>query len=145
MPAAEIHPGIDEFDCGSWLDGSLAEHDVIGRSGDVLVLDGAPSFRTEGLGWQLAGSPDDPAVFATYCQRHAFERAASFGYDGPSEVRIAFNSPHPVEAEQVMLLRVEGIVVSVVTYSYGRAYFEPGDPRTDPCSICGVETLLSAA
>lgn len=133
------HPGIDEYDVGSWLDGSLSEHDVLRAWPDgSLNVDGAPSFRS------AARDTDSLNIFngVTHCEPCSFDAARELGYEGPTEIPVAYQRTHPREPEQVMVLRDDlGNVISIASYAYGRAYFEPGEPRTDPCSRCGAETL----
>lgn len=132
-------PGVDEYDAGGWLEGSLSEHDVIAVTGNEYRLDGAPSHRTDGIS-------HGESSFPTRCPEHAYRHAADLGYEGPVAIRTSYRGDLLFLAELAMLLRDDtGRVVSVATYSYGRAYFEPGEPRNDPCAVCGVETLVKSA
>lgn len=126
------HPPLDQHDVWSWLDGSLGEHKLIAASRGLLRLDGSPELEhPEEL------SCDD------LCRSCSFKRARRVGYDGPFTLRIAYDSNPAGDPEPVMVLRRDDQIALVATYSYGRAYFEPGEQRAAPCADCGHETLIS--
>lgn len=137
--SGDDRPGLDEYDTGSYLDGGIAEHDVLSEPVDgSLVIDPAPSFRSAASrveAMNMWNGGDD------YCLRCAFNAAQDFGYQGPRNVAVRWGQYGHLETEQVLVLIEDDRIVSVASYSYGRAYFEPGEPRTAPCGVCGVETL----
>jgi hypothetical protein len=126
-----IRPSIDEYDAGSYLEARLTGHDVKRIDPDgALRCDGSPSYAHDEL--NLA-----PAL----CRTHAYDLARTLGFTGPETHHVSYQpwlSPQP---EDVMVLRAAGRITAVADYGYGRAYFEPGEPRTMPCAICGAETL----
>lgn len=127
-------PAIGEYDVQSYLDASINAHDVLG--GDELSglnLDGCPSYEHEAFN-------DAPEL----CREHAEELARTVGFTGPVTLPTSYQPGMQFEPERVMVRRVDGLVVQIATYSYGRACFEPGEPRTKPCAVCGVETLRDA-
>lgn len=129
------HPGIDEYDTGSYLEGSLLAFKVIAPVADGYQMDGAPIFEHE----EINLAPD-------LCREHAFDLARTLGFTGPETLRLSYQPGLPLEDEEVLVKRdAAGNLVTVAAYGYGRAYFEPGEPRTQPCAICGVETLLDAS
>lgn len=128
-------PGLGEFDCGSYLDGSLLEHDVqCVLPAGVVFAAAAPSFRTEAL-----------VAADVMCQACSFRLAQEHGYGPPETLVVAYDGA-PDDPEEVLCLRAaDGSLLSIATYSYGRAYFEPGEARTARCGSCGAETLVSAS
>lgn len=135
------HPGINDFDTGSWLDATLSEHDVLEFLPDgALRCDDSPSFRSAAS----AGEPLNLFNGADLCREHAFDQARALGYRGPTEARVTYQRELPPRPEPVMVLTENSVIISIASYSYGRAYFEPGEPRTQPCDVCGTEILVSA-
>lgn len=126
-------PGINEYDTGSYLDGSLMEHDVIHRSVAGFRVDGAPSFRHKSIaGW------------GARCRACSYAAAKELGYTGPETLMVSYQPGMPLEPEEVLVWRQGGEILGIASYGYGRAYFEPGEPRTAPCEVCGTETLVDA-
>jgi hypothetical protein len=122
-------PRIDEYDVGSYLVPTLDVHDVLSRdAGGAMHADGAPRYDYEAL-----NRGDD------LCREHAWDLARTLGFQGPRTERVSYQSGLLPKSEDVM---VNGD--QIATYSYGRAYFEPGEPRTAPCETCGQETLVDA-
>lgn len=125
-------PGIDEHDTGSYLDGSLLEHNVQDVLADGTVrADPSPAFRTE-------------AIFSSdaLCRTCSYSTAQACGYGHPETMSVAYHGTTG-EPEEVLALRAEtGHLIAIASYGYGRAYFAPGEPRTTLCSSCGAETLI---
>ncbi len=136
MTAFDTRPPITESDCWSYQDGSLVVHEVL--SGDETTgfrLNGAPAH----------GGPADDALNDAdpLCKGCAYAVAARHGYEPPLTAPTAYQPGHRPRPSEVLLHRdPTGRVDYVASYSYGRAYFDAGEPRTTPCRTCGVETLI---
>jgi hypothetical protein len=125
-------PSIDEHDTGSYLDASIAAHEVIAVTEFGVNVDGSPDLDFDGL--------YDPEAL---CKEHAFTHARSCGFLGPVAIPVTYQRAMPYEVEQAMLKFDEnGTLTHIASYAYGRAYFAPGEPRTALCDVCGVETLI---
>lgn len=128
-------PPITEPDAGSYLDGSMDVHEVLFGNADTgLRLDGS-------LAW------DGPAMDALrdadpLCRACSVKVLDAAGFDPVAVVPVAYQPTHPFRPEEVYLFRDEaGTVTHSASYAYGRAYFDPNEPRTAPCASCGTETL----
>jgi hypothetical protein len=125
-------PGIDEIDVGSYLDGGIADFRVISIGGNGVRVDGAP-----------AHDADELYEHDVLCRDDAFEIARRAGFIGPIPIPVSYQSWLSFEVETVLVKHDgQGHVTHIASYDYGRACFFPGEPRTKPCSMCGVETLI---
>lgn len=129
IPGMGWHPHIEEHDSSSWLEPSLTVHDVLRRDGEFVLADGTPNYDREVIN-----------LAPPLCRAHAYDLARSVGFAGPVIAPVAYDSFPHFEPEELMVLADS----QIATYSYGRAYFEPGEPRTAPCAVCGKETLADA-
>lgn len=125
-------PSIDEHDTGSYLDASLLDHKVVKVTELGIRAEGSPSYDFEEL---LAPRH--------LCKEHATALAQSLGFTEPVPILVAYQAHLPFEPEQAQLKVDEsGKLTHIAAYSYGRAYFAPGEPRTALCDVCGAETLI---
>lgn len=122
-------PSIDEHDCLSYLDGRISAHRILAVQLEGLQCDGAPDLEVD------FGNDD-------VCRAHAYERALGMGFIGPLPLPISYQPRNSLRVEQVLIRAENGEVTHIADYGYGRAYFGPGEERSKPCAICGVETLV---
>ena len=125
-------PGLDEHDVWSYLDGTLMEHNVrhVLADGTIDVVP-APAFRTEQI---FTSGP--------LCRCCSYALAQSNGYGQPETMSVTYTGGTS-DDEEVLVIRGEaGFPVTIAAYAYGRACFDPGEPRTTPCTNCGTETLI---
>lgn len=131
MTTRMIRPKITEYDTWSYLYGSLSVQHYEQITQDGIIAD--PSCDA---------FDDELLDCKELCANCSFKQARMLGFSGPIPVNVFYNGFAGIEP--LMLLFDNGRLTHIAEYDYGRAYFEPNQPRTAPCYVCQVETLVDA-